>query len=172
MKIKIIFFIIPIIIFSCKEKESFNNIENINISTESVFTSSLKTEVVKMIKIKKSKQEKNNSKLPKICSVIISSNPEDCDSCFIIITLTTRIDVDRISGYTFLENELIACYLLNDLCSHNVVKKENLYVFNDFISGYSDLLKSHPDAIYETPIRRYQIVGKDSLHLIKSAFIE
>jgi hypothetical protein len=164
---------------SCKNDTSFDK-KMTNGSLEKkneVFSEPLKREILKMIQIKnKSKGRTGDRDIH--CSVVMSPkyfSGNDIDNiinkCNVIITFTAGIDINKISGYTFLENEMITCYILSDSCNC-LVAKNHLIPFKDSIPGYPDILNPYDGGTYDAPIKIFEIVSKDSLRLIKSHFIK
>ncbi len=74
-------------------------------------------------------------------------------------------------GYTFLENKLIGCCILSDLCNIGLINEKELIPIKDSIPGYPNALNQNLDLIYDTPIRMYRIINADTLQLIKSFFM-
>jgi hypothetical protein len=136
------------------------------------FKEPLKTEILKILTLDKySKEERDHS----YCAVVVSSKylgeslEDTINRCNVIITFTLDIDTSKISGYTFLENELVICYLLSDSCN-NFINKNNLIQFRDSIAGYSN--KIHSNKIYDMPMRLFEVSDNDRMKLIKSYFVE
>ncbi len=139
-----------------------------------------------MLDIKSTMPEGRNGSL--ICNVIVlkdivSSSP----SCTVMVTFgqsaVRRIqkfvppsdspDIcinpdSAITGYTFLHDELVICYVAADSCAYNLVDVRYLKPLNDSISG---LLAKDADMIFDAPLKMYKAVNADSLWLVKSSFI-
>ena len=180
MKSYILLLFIVISICSCKK-----TVININKQDKEVFSPALKKEILRMFEVKN--KEKNKLK---VCNIVILQQDRGKDSqCSVIISLSNSMlkktipfipSSDslnirnnfniEIMGYTFIENELVICYLLSDSCNENLVNKNRLIPYNDSVPGYPEILEDYSDAIFENPIRIYKIVG-DSLQLINSEWI-
>jgi hypothetical protein len=179
----LLFFIILISISSCK-KATLND----NKQSKDIFNPVLKKEILKMIEIKRNNKDVRS----KICNVVILQDANRDAACSVIISLNNSIPKEtttfipfsdslhiqtnpiiEIIGYTFIENELIFCYLFSDFCNDNLVNKNGLipYNDNDSIPGYPDIAKDYFDRTSESPICIYKIID-DSLQLIKSEWID
>lgn len=161
---------IILIMFSCGH-QSITNEGQLNNVYKNTFSPSLELEILKMIRIKETKQNQNNLE-QKICSVLVFSDTEKDDKCSVIITLMTNIDTCKMTGYSILNNEFIACYLFSDLCGNKLIDKMRLKNLKDTIMNYSNIQKYDPELIYDSPLYLYEIINNDSLKLIKSSFIE
>ncbi|MCD7971327.1 MAG: hypothetical protein LUG18_01460 [Candidatus Azobacteroides sp.] len=153
MRLFLAFFILLFFFSSCGDlskgkKETYENI----------FAPALKKELLKMMNSKDSIDFSGD----KIYCVIIVENPEKKDSCLLFIQPEFSINPDKITGYTFLENKLIACYIFSDRCQ-NYINKEKLLKVKDSISGYPEILNINYDMIHDSPSRKYEIINEDSL---------
>jgi hypothetical protein len=177
------FFVIVISICSCKKLNTRNEQE------KNIFSPALKTEILRMIEVKNKKVHNRNTQL-KVCNVVIAQNINRDETCTVIISLSTSIlrkttkfvppsaslniqinsNIEMV-GYTFIKNELIACYWSSDSCNDNLVNKNELIPYKNSIQDYPDVAKEYSDIICENPIRVYKLVG-DSLQLIKSEWID
>jgi hypothetical protein len=180
MKLYILsFFVLFISVCSCKK-----TVLTVNDQDKDLFNPVLKKEILKMVEIKTKKNKEGYHF--KVCNVIISRSINNEGICIVIISLGTHVVQKTIKfvspsdslkiqknlnmevfGYTFLENELIACCLLSDSCRSNLVNINELIPYNDSISDYSEIVKDDFDMTSEFPTCVYKIVG-DSLELIKS----
>jgi len=170
MNIKLYALLLGFIFLSCNKPKSLeinNSKENNNKNI--LFSQSLKGEILKMKKLKDDKQKKGYS-IRNICSVILGTFDGE-NECSVIITLMTNIDSSKITGYTFLENELITCYILSDSCKTSLINESGLIKDVDSIPGYPNTIKTSYDVIYDAPIAKYQIFKGDSLVLKSSSFI-
>jgi hypothetical protein len=177
------FLVIFIFICSCKKLNIQNEQE------KDIFSPALKTEILRIIEVKNKKIYNMNTQL-RVCNVVISHDINRDGICTVIISLSTstlkrttqfispsdslniQINSDvEIIGYTFIKNELIACYWSSDSCNDNLVNKNELISYKDSIPGYPDVTKEDSDIICENPICIYKIVD-DSLQLIKSEWID
>ena len=168
---------------SCKN--SNNNELRSGIADGSVFSPALEKEILRMIEIKNAKIKED-----KICNVVIFQDKENDKNCFVTISLSMNIIQNIIKftppsnslesqvnsntaiiGYTFLENELIGCCILSDLCNNGLINEKELIPIKDSIPGYPNALNHDSDLIYDAPMRMYQIINADTLQLIKSFFI-
>lgn len=169
MKVYFSFFLV-FILFSCINKSRrINNIGNIEKEhvADSVFNSPLRCKISNMIDVKK-RRKNHFVNFEEICSVIISESSQETNKCLVIITLMSKIDSLKISGYTFFDNELVVCYLSSDKCVNKLMNKNNLIQYRDSIAGYSGILNNKRDMVYDAPICTYQIAENDSLILLKS----
>lgn len=169
MKEKIIVSIIlTIMIISCQDsKTGSHKQESLN---SNVFCPILEGKIFEMIEITNKVNKQPKGLIPKVCNVLIFENKEEKSGCTVAITMSLCINSEKLTGYTFLKDNLIACYLFADNCN-TLIKKENLYQLKDSIKGYPNILKCDSDLIYETPMRMYEIISKDSLSLIDSSFM-
>lgn len=142
--------------------------KDIDNTVDSVFSSSLDSEISKMISVKKRREKGGHTGFNEICSVVISkSNIEECSA---IVTLMSKVDTQQISGYTFVEKELVACYILSDDCSNKLINKTNLIQFKDSIAGHPYIFFDEI-MVYDPPVCVYRIVDNDSLILVKSTIM-
>ncbi len=175
--------ILSIVFISCNIK----NIREVNSMNRSAFSRTLEREILKMVEIEKIR---GKNRLSKICNVIITQDSENHENCIVIITLGTHAVQNTIKfippsdslnaqtnsrkdyiGYTFLGNQLVVCALRSDKCYHMFIDKRRLMSLQDSIPGYPDALKIVGGSTHDAPTRVYKVINKDSLLLIKSAFI-
>ncbi len=174
MKILLLFVITSIFWGSCKKTTSENQIlSNKNLACNNPFNPTLEKEILKLLNIKEIRQkESRNKKIEKICTVVVMPDFNNKEECIVIVKLSLKIDLSKLTGYTFIGNDLVACYLLSDSCGFSMINKNNLTKFKDSIPGYPDVLKSYQDMIYDAPSCTYKIVKNDSLKLIDSVFLD
>jgi len=179
--IQLIILIIAIGITSWKN----NTGVNVDFSENRVFSPVLEKEILKMIEIKNNKKKEKG-----ICNVIISSNKEEI--CTVTIFLSSHIVKETIkftppsdlessnmqseysaeeTGYTFLGNELVACYIISTDCNGNLINKKELIPFKDSIPGYPHAFNNCSSGTEETPMLTYEIVRNDSLKLLEEQWI-
>jgi hypothetical protein len=169
-------------ICSCKK-----TVLNVSEQDKGVFSLALKTEILRMIDVKKGNISYNDL----ICNVIFFQDFSREGKCIVMISLNksivikntikfvppnidcpdTQIDDKIINGYTFVGTELIGCSIVSDSCSNNLININELYSIKDSIPGFPNVLYHDPDLIYDAPMRMYQIINADSLQLIKSLFV-
>jgi len=146
---------------SCYNKPHKNEIAD----RKEVFSIGLKKEINKLIEIKNKFHYNKNA----FCSIVLtkSNSHEGVDNqCVIITALTLGVDSSKISGYTFLGNEFIACYLLDDSCNTELINKGHLSNEKEVIKQYD----STRTGTYDLPSYVYKIANTDSLILIKAIF--
>ncbi|MDR0682462.1 MAG: hypothetical protein LBG15_11540 [Dysgonamonadaceae bacterium] len=176
---KVIIVLLLIVFVSCKQTKN-RKIEN------NIFNPILKNEIIKMLEIK-NRETNNKDMKTEFCKVIVSQNYQKDGICTVWITLSNNVHPMEVfyppsdslsihinpnaTGYTFIENELIVCYLLSDSCSYNLINKKELVPYKDSIPGYPDITKDYSDMAFEAPTCIYKLVG-DSLQLIKSEWID
>ena len=168
------------LICSCKK-----TVLNVSEQDKDVFNPALKNDILRMIEVKNKKESFNS----KICNVVVMQDSEDDKKCIVIIGLGTNIvqpimrftppsdslgsqfNNTAVIGYTFLENELIGCCILSDLCNNGLINEKELIPIKDSIPGYPNALNRNSNLNYDAPMRMYQIINADSLQLIDSVFI-
>lgn len=188
-------FFIPVLILSitfisCK---IIDNRQSVNKnSDQSVFSPALEREIVKMIDIKNFSKDKGSLE-PMVCSVAIVRGNENSGDCNAIVTLgprflktitkfippsdspETQTDSDKhIIGYTYLNDEVVGCYILSTSCNKKLIDEGKLRPITDSILNYHNIFDSNYDFIINdtpVPMRIYRIINTDSLQLIKSTFI-
>lgn len=96
--------------------------------------------------------------------VSISFLEDDSLNCLINISSDFFYDSNKVKGYTFIDDNLIVFYDLNNSCSDNIINKKNIFIFKDSILGYKDY--SRIDLEYKIFSRLYKVVDNDSLVLI------
>ena len=170
-----------------KSNEEFKNRKN----EDSVFSLAMENEILKMIEFK---NDSTNDAVNRICNVIIIQNDKTNFDCHVITLLSSSMiretkrfippdlsenhsndTLPPITGYTFLQNELICCFLIQNSCYDILIDPEKLNPFNDSIQSF---LNNRPYSnsqfsTYDTPItvREYKVVNADSLKPIESLFI-
>lgn len=131
-------------------------------SIENIFNSSLLKELHKLIELKKEKEIYNKA----ICYVVLGNMYSD-KQCYVFTSLNFGLDTARISGYTFLDDEFIACYILNDSCNNGLIKANNLLKSKEVIRNFYLLNQPMLEGNYDYPANTYKVVNSDSLVLIE-----
>ena len=176
-----LYIIVFIFICSCK-----NTRLNINEQDKDIFNSVLKKEILRMIEVKNKNKDFNS----KICNVVVLQDGEGDKNCIVMIGLGTNIvqptvrfvppsdllesqtnSNTTVVGYAFLENELIGCAILSDLCNDGLINEKGLISIKDSISDYPHALHCDSDLNYDAPMKMYRVVSTDSLELINSFFM-
>lgn len=158
---KYVYIIFFLILISCHNNTHTSEI----IDKKEVFNQNLKNEICRLINLKKRYHYNKNA----FCSIVLtkSNRYDKSNQCIIIASLTLGIDSLRITGYTFVENEFIACYLLTDSCNSKFISKNDLSTDRATIKEYFHLNNSIADGNYDLPSYVYKI-DADSLVLMKT----
>ena len=170
MRISMFFVVVLIVFCSCKKTVvEEQSLPNKNLICRNPFNPTLKKEILKMIKELKKEGKINEDR---ILSVVAISDFNNDQECVVIIKSSLRVDPNKLTGYTFVNNELVACYLLSDFCGLNLINKNDLIEFKDSISGYPNAFKSYPGMIYDAPSKTFKVINTDSLLLVDFEFVE
>ncbi len=132
---------------------------------KNVFNDKLSKEVCKFIE--KNNNIRNSEKLH--CFVVLNDiNPQGYKDkeCYIYIGMSLFIDTLKITGYTFISDEFVSCYILKDSCNCSLINTKELLhnkeVYrNIFYSNYP-IRKGN----YHYPLNVYKVLNSDSLLLI------
>ena len=147
-----------------------------------VFAPVLEREILKMLQLME------NVPNAKLCNVIVCQNRETNFNCHVIIVLSEHFlqktekftppdtkdyrDNDTANmfiGYTFLQNELISCYLYSNSCYEKLINYQKLIPLNDSIQNNFDKFSQNSELFtFDPPMKIYEVVNVDSLKLIKS----
>lgn len=176
-KMSLLLLIFILFFISCK-----NNVEH----ESNVFNPILKEKIREMLSLQKNKTKYGNNDY-KVCNVVILRDNKN-DECIAIIALGSSIIQNskqfiissdsiknqtelKISGYTFLDNEIIGCCILANTCNNMLVDEKGLIPFGDSIPGYKGIMNFDPNVNFDAPLKIYKIISSDSLQLIESFFI-
>lgn len=157
---KYLFLIFCFLFVSCSKFKETDN-------SSSVFNTIMVEEIHKLIELKKN--EKSYSQT--ICYIVLGNMYNEThggEQCSIYASLSLGIDTIKLSGYAFVDDEFIACYIITDSCNNGIVNVKNLSKNREVIRKYYCLNQPITEGSYDYPANRYKIINKDSLVLINS----
>jgi hypothetical protein len=141
---------------------SCGNTGQINKKSYNVFQPVLENEILYFIK-----KNNNIDSKEKICSVYLTKDARYNDNCVIILLFVYGIRPEIITGYTFLDKNLVVFYSLTNECDYAFINETELIQFKDSIYGYPNILNDYSDLNYATPMSIYKIENNDSILLVE-----
>ncbi len=154
--------VLCLLLINCSNKKQSYDIIGEN---DTVFAPVLKRELNKLLDKKKHLNNDFNS----FCSVVLTQSNlynSETKECVVILALTLGIDSSKITGYSLVGKEPIACYILSDSCSQTLINDELLFADNEGFKQYFNLGKEKKDGNYDLPSYVYKVINADSLALI------
>jgi hypothetical protein len=144
---------------SCKD----NTINKRVTQTQKLFSPALEKIILNIINETNHRYQYPNSK-KRLYSLSIFKKKDNIENCYLRISSDFYYDIKNIRGYSFINQNLIVFYNLEDSCFNDLINRLEIIQYKDSILGYKDY--SFMDMEYETTDKIYKIISKDSLILI------